>query len=116
MVSIRERRRYPRFAAWLPLRLRAVAGRIEHGNAPLITQNISRAGVCFPAPQHIEPGHLIEVEVMLPGVGPTGADVPIKAEGYVVRAEPGNVPGWYKVAATFSVSPLTHEFGWQSLI
>ena len=70
-----ERRRYPRFTAWLPLRLTAVAGKIEPATVTLLTQNISKAGVCFPAPRRIEPGQFIEVEVALPGIGPGSKDV-----------------------------------------
>jgi hypothetical protein len=81
MTSMPERRRYRRFMAWLPLRLTAVAGKIEPTPQPLLTLNISKAGVCFPAPRRIEPGELIEVEVTLLGVGPEAKDVHISGAG-----------------------------------
>jgi hypothetical protein len=61
MTLMPERRRYPRFAAWLPLRLTAVAGKIELSTVNWLTQNISKAGVCFPAPRRTERGQAIEV-------------------------------------------------------
>ena len=110
-----ERRRYPRFTAWLPLRLTAVAGKIEPATVTLLTQNISKAGVCFPAPRRIEPGQFIEVEVALPGIGPGSKDVQIFGAGYIVRIESGNKPGWYKLAATFGEPPAGDEPGWHKL-
>ena len=115
MTSIPERRRYPRFIAWLPLRLTAVAGKIEAAPVTLLTQNISKAGVCFPAPRRIEPGQFIEVEVTLIGVRPGGNNFFISGAGYVVRLEPGNQPGWFKLAATFGEPPAGNEPGWHQL-
>ena len=45
MTLMPERRRYPRFTSWLPLRLTAVAGKIEPSTVNWLTQNISKAGV-----------------------------------------------------------------------
>ena len=116
MTLMPERRRYPRFIAWLPIRLTAVAGKIEPAIETLLTQNISKAGVCFPAPRRIEPGQVIEVKVTLSGVGPGRKDVHISNEGYIVRTEPGNKPGWYKLAAAFDEPPSDDERGWRKLI
>jgi hypothetical protein len=102
MTPVPERRLHPRFTAWLPIRLTEVAGEVESVPATLLTQNISRAGVCFPAPRRIELGELIKVEVALSGVGPGGKDVYISGTGRVVRAEAGLNQGWYKLAAMFS--------------
>ena len=110
-----ERRRYPRFTAWLPLRLTAVGGKIEPAPVTLLTQNISKAGLCFPAPRRIEPGQLIEVEVTLAGIGPSGKDVHVSGAGYIVRIESGNKPGWYKLAAAFGEPPTGDETGWHKL-
>ena len=111
-----ERRRYPRFISWLPLRLKFVAGQAEHATIPLLTQNISKAGVCFPAPLRIEPGQSIQVEVTLLGLGPGGRDITISAEGYIVRAELGHAPGWYKLAAAFGEPPPDNRPGWHNLV
>ena len=110
-----ERRRYRRFIAWLPLRLTAVAGKIERVPLTLLTQNISKAGVCFPAPRRIEPGQSIEVEVTAAGIGPGGKDVHIFGAGYIVRVESGHKPGWYKLAAAFGDPPSGNEPGWHKL-
>ena len=116
MTLMPERRRYPRFIAWLPIRLTAVAGKIEPAIETLLTQNISKAGVCFPAPRRIEPGQVIEVKVTLSGVGPGRKDVYISNEGYIVRTEPGNQPGWYKLAAAFDKPSSEDERGWHKLV
>ena len=88
MTSMPERRRYPRFVTWLPLRL----------------------------PRRIEPGQVIEVKVTLSGVGPGRKDVYISNEGYIVRTEPGNQPGWYKLAAAFDKPSSEDERGWHKLV
>ena len=116
MTSMPERRRYPRFVTWLPIRLTAVAGKIEPAAVTLLTQNISKAGLCFAAPPHIEPGQAIEVEVTVAGFGPDGKVIHILGAGYVVRSEPGNKPGWYKLAAEFYEPPGDDERGWDKLV
>ena len=116
MTSIPERRRYPRFITWLPIRLTAVAGKIEPAAVTLLTQNISKAGLCFPAPRRVEPGQAIEVEVTVAGLGTDGKDIHIAGAGYVVRIEPGNKPGWYKLAAAFDEPPGDDERGWHKLV
>src|SRR6202158_2791566 len=115
MRSMPERRRYPRFITWLPIRLTTVAGKIEPAAVTLVTQNISKAGLCFPTPRRIEPGQAIEVEVALAGLGPDGKDIQISGAGYVVRTEPGNKPGWNKLAAEFYEPPGDDERGWPQL-
>ena len=81
----------------------------------MLTQNISKAGLCFPAPRRIEPGQAIEVEVTVAGLGTDGKDIHISGAGYVVRIEPGNKPGWYKLAAEFYEPPGDDERGWHEL-
>jgi hypothetical protein len=117
MTLMLERRRYPRFSTWLPLRLTAVGGKIEPAPLNFLTQNISKAGVCFLAPRQILPGEFIEVEVTLFGVGPTGKskDVHISGSGRVVRVQAGIKPGWYKLAAAFSEPPTGDESDWHTL-
>src|ERR1700674_4656210 len=115
MTSMPERRRYPRFITWLPIRLTAVAGKFEPAIETLVTQNISKAGLYFPAPRRVEPGQAIEVEVTLAGFGANGKDIHISGAGYVVRMEPDNKPGWYKLAAAFDESPSDDERAWHKL-
>jgi hypothetical protein len=43
-------------------------------------------------------------------------DVHISGEGYIVRIEPGNKPGWYKLAAAFDEPPSEDERGWHKLV
>lgn len=116
MTSTPERRRHPRFTAWLPLRLKVVGGILEPNPASLVTQNLSKTGLCFPSPQRIEPGKSIEVEVTLPGAGPGGNDMRISSTGYIVRAESTKEPGWYRLAAAFDESPSGDELDWQKLV
>lgn len=115
MMSMPERRRDRRFIAWLPLQLTAVAGKIEPAPLPLLTLNISKSGVCFPAPRRIEPGELIEVSVTLLGVGAGRKDIHISGAGRVVRVDAGNIPGWYKLAATFDEPPSGDQPAWHKL-
>ena len=115
MTSIPERRRHPRFTVWLPMRLLAVAGKTEPDPLTLLTQNISKAGVCFPIPRRIEPGEYVEVEVTLMGVGREGKDVRVYGSGHVVRVQAGNKHGWYKLAAAFGEPPAENETGWHKL-
>ena len=116
MTSIPERRRHPRFTAWLPLRLKAVGGIVETDPAPLLTQNLSKTGLCFPAPQRIEPGQLIEVEVTFLGAGLGGNNICISSTGYIVRADSTKKPGWYRLAAAFDESLSGDELDWQKLV
>ncbi len=116
MTSGPERRRHPRFTAWLPLRVKAVGGIVQHDPPSLVTQNLSKTGLCFPAPQHIEPGRSIEVEVILRGAGLGDIDVNISGTGYIVRSEPTKTPGWYKLAATFEEPSSGEELEWQKLV
>jgi hypothetical protein len=116
MTSAPERRRHPRFDAWLPLHINAVGGIVDPDPAPLLTLNLSKAGLCFHLPQRIEPGQSIVVEVTLLGAGPGGNNIFISSTGYIVRAEPAKREGWYKLAATFDESPSDDKFDWQKLV
>jgi hypothetical protein len=116
MTLVPERRRSRRFTAWLPLRVTAVGGRIERTPLTLLTQNISKTGLCFPAPSRIEPGQLIQVEVILPGAAPDRKDARISSEGWVVRIEPGRKPGWYKLAAVFDEPRGSNKRDWHKVV
>jgi hypothetical protein len=113
MTAMLERRQYPRFNVCVPLRLKAVGDRVETNPAPLLTQNLSKTGLCFPSPQRIEPGESIEVEVTLLGVGPGGNNICVSGSGYIVRAESTQTPGWHKLAAAFDESPFDDDLPWQ---
>ena len=115
MTQMPERRRYPRYTVWLPLRLTAVAGKVELPALNLLTQNISKEGVRFPAPRWIEPGRNVEVEVILAGVGPDGKDVHVSNVGYIVRIDPGTKPGWHNLAAEFREPTAGDKSGWHRL-
>jgi hypothetical protein len=116
MTSMLERRLYPRFIAWLPLRLMVVGSVVHHDPPPLVTQNLSKSGLCFPAPHYIEPGQSIEAEVTIPGAGLDGNNIKITSTGRIVRAESTREPGWYKLAATFDEPTSKDEMKWQKLM
>src|ERR1700722_20325054 len=115
MTLLSERRPHPRFTAWLPLRLKVVGGVVEPNPLPLVTQNLSKTGLCFPAPQRIEPGQSIEVEVTLPRAGPDGNNICVCGTDHIVRAESAKEPGWYTLAAAFDQSPSAGELEWNKL-
>jgi hypothetical protein len=116
MTSTPERRRHPRFTAFLPLSVKGVGGIVEPDPAPLVTQNLSKTGLCFPSPQRIEPGQSIEVEITLLGAGLAGNNISVSGTGHIVRAESSKTPGWYRLAATFDESPSAEELDWQTLV
>src|ERR1700674_4882923 len=116
MTSMPERRRHPRFTALLPLRLKIVGGIVEPNPALLVTQNLSKTGLCFPSPQRIEPGQAIEVEVTFLSAGLGGNNICISSTGYIVRVESAKKPGWCRLAAAFDESPSSDELDWQKLI
>jgi hypothetical protein len=116
MTSTPERRRHPRFTAWLPLRLKVVGGKVQPDHAPLVTQNLSKTGLCFPSPRRIEPGQSIEVEVTFLGAGLGGNNISVSSTGYIVRAESTKDQGWYRLAAAFDESPSGDELEWQKLV
>jgi hypothetical protein len=115
MTLLPERRHYPRFTAWLPLRLKVVGGVVEPNPLPLVTQNLSKTGLCFPTPRRIEPGQSIEVELTILGAGPGGNDICVTSTGRIVRAESAKKPGWYTLAAAFDQSPSAGELEWNKL-
>ena len=116
MTFTSERRRDPRFTAWLPLRIKVVGGIPQRDPPPLVTQNLSKSGLCFPAPHHIAPGQSIEAEVTILGAGLDGNDIKISGTGHIVRTESANQSSWYKLAATFDEPPTCDEMEWQKLV
>lgn len=116
MTSISERRRHPRFTALLPLRVKGVGGIVEPDPAPLLTQNLSKSGLCFSSPRRIEPGQSIEVEVTFLGAGLGGDNISVSGTGHIVRAESTKTPGWNRLAADFDESASGDELEWQKLV
>lgn len=96
-----ERRRSPRAALCLPLRLTQVAGQSEPVPITLVTKNISSSGVYFLAPRWLEPGTAIEVEVGLIERPLGQGSVRMRTAAHIVRAEASDTPGWRGYAATF---------------
>lgn len=96
-----ERRRYPRAALSLPLRLTQVAGKEERVSITLVTKNISSSGVYFLAPLRIEPGTAIEFEIALVYRSFGCGTVHLHTAAHVVRAEAVDAPGWHGFAASF---------------
>jgi hypothetical protein len=82
----------------------------------LVTQNLSKTGLCFPSPKRIEPGQSIEVEVTFLGAARGGKNIRVSGAGYIVRAESAKTPGWYRLAATFDESPSAGKLDWQKLV
>jgi len=97
----RERRRHPRAALSLPLRLIRIADRPEALPISLVTKNISSSGVYFLAPRRIEPGTAIMLEVALVDRPIGHGSVRMCTAAHVVRAEPADMTGWHALAASF---------------
>lgn len=115
MTPMPDRRRYPRYAVRMPFRLTRVNKQPESGIKLLLSEDISKAGLCFSFDRQIEIGHSIEVEVTLPGHGPAGNDLLISGTGRIVRAEKSDKPGHYNLAAEFIEPAHGEEPGWQEL-
>jgi hypothetical protein len=104
-----DRRRAPRAALSLPMRLLRVAERPEPFPVTLVTRNISSSGIYFLAPRVISPGTAIELEVALLD-RPTGQGrVQMCTAAHVVRCDAVDMPGWYGYAATFDDFALRRD-------
>lgn len=104
-----ERRRYPRAALALPLRLTRVGGAREPIPVTLVTRNISSSGVYFLAPREIEPGTAIELEVALVERPAGFGCVQMCTAAHIVRAEDCDTPGWRGYAASFDDFALRRD-------
>jgi hypothetical protein len=96
-----ERRRSPRAALTLPLRLIRVDQAEEALPVSLVTRNISSSGIYFLSPRKIEPGTAIELEVGLVDRPLGHGNVRMLTAAHVIRTDPVETPGWHGVAATF---------------
>jgi len=101
-----NRRNCARAFLQLPLRLLAVNGRELEFPIPLETRNISASGVYFLAPQCIEPGTSIAMEVALTDRPMGMGSVRMCTMAQVVRSESHGSRGWFGLAASF----LHYEF------
>jgi len=96
-----NRRNCARAFLRLPLRLTAVAGLNLEFPIPLETRNISASGVYFMAPQRIEPGTEIAIEVALTDRPMGMGSVRMTTMARVVRTESQGSRGWFGLAASF---------------
>jgi len=98
---VHDRRRSPRAALSLPLRLTRVGETVEPEPVSLVTRNISSSGVFFLAPRDIAPGTSIELEVALVDRPLGFGRVQMSTAAHIIRAEETEVPGWKGYAANF---------------
>ncbi|HTZ74991.1 MAG TPA: PilZ domain-containing protein [Candidatus Aquilonibacter sp.] len=104
-----ERRRYPRAALSLPLRLVRVEGRPDFAAVLLVTRNISSSGIFFLAPREIAIGTGIELQVALVE-RPSGlGSVQMYTAAHIVRTEECDMPGWRGYAASFDDFALQRD-------
>jgi hypothetical protein len=104
-----ERRRAPRAALALPLRLTRIGATPEPVPVTLVTRNISSSGVYFLAPREIAPGTAIELEVALVERPAGFGTVQMCTAAHIVRAEECDMPGWRGYAATFDDFALRRD-------
>ena len=104
-----ERRRYPRAALSLPLRLMRIEGVEAFSPVLLVTRNISSTGVFFLAPRQIALGTAIELAVALTDRPLGFGGVQMCTAAHVVRSEECDMPGWYGYGATFDDFALQRD-------
>ncbi|MGH9688320.1 MAG: PilZ domain-containing protein [Candidatus Acidiferrales bacterium] len=104
-----ERRRSPRAALALPMRLTRVGEMIEPIPVTLVTRNISSSGIYFLAPREIKPGTAIELEVALVERAAGFGTVQMCTAAHIVRAEECDMPGWRGYAASFDDFALRRD-------
>lgn len=104
-----ERRRNPRAALSLPIRLIRVGDRPEPVPVTLVTRNISSSGIYFLAPRNFEPGTAIELEVALIERPLGQGSVQMCTAVHIVRAEDVEMPGWRGYAASFDDFALRRD-------
>ncbi len=104
-----ERRRYPRAALSLPLRLTRIGEATEPIPVTLVTRNISSSGVYFFAPREIEPGTAIELEVALIERPLGFGRVQMCTSAHIIRSEESDMPGWRGYAASFDDFALQRD-------
>jgi hypothetical protein len=106
---VEDRRRAPRAALSLPMRLLRVAELPEPFPVTLVTRNISSSGIYFLAPRLISPGTAIELEVALLDRAAGQGRVQMCTAAHIVRCDAVDMPGWYGYAASFDDFALRRD-------
>jgi hypothetical protein len=104
-----ERRRYPRAALSLPLRLTKIAGVPEQLPILLVTRNISSSGIYFFAPRLIAAGTSVELQVALVERASGCGSVQMLTAAHIIRSEKCDMPGWHGYAASFDDFALQRD-------
>ena len=104
-----ERRRYPRAALSLPLRLTKIAGVREELPILLVTRNISSSGIYFFAPRDLAPGTSVELQVALVERALGCGSVQMCTAAHIIRSEKCDMPGWRGYAASFDDFALQRD-------
>jgi hypothetical protein len=106
-----ERRRYPRAALSLPLRLTRVGEAAESIPVVLVTRDISSTGIFFLAPREIPSGTAVELQVELVERPLGCGSVQMITAAHVVRSEKCDMPGWHGYAASFDDFAIERDDG-----
>jgi hypothetical protein len=104
-----ERRRYPRAALSLPLRLMSIEGVADFAPVLLVTRNISSSGIFFLAQRSIALGTAIDLEVALVDRPMGSGRVQMRTAAHVVRIEECDMPGWCGYGARFDDFALQRD-------
>jgi hypothetical protein len=104
-----EKRRYPRAALSLPLRLKSINGVAEPIPVVLATRDISSSGIFFFAPRVMPTGTAIELEVALVARPQGFGSVQMLTAAHVVRIEECDMPGWVGYGASFDDFALQRD-------
>ena len=96
-----ERRRYPRAALSLPLRLLSIGEIAEPLPVVLVTRDISSSGIFFFAPREIPVGTAVQLEVALVERALGSGNVQMRTAAHIVRVAECDMPGWHGYAASF---------------
>jgi hypothetical protein len=104
-----ERRRYPRAALSLPLKLTKINGVPEQLPILLVTRNISSSGIYFFAPRLIAAGTSVELQVGLVERASGCGSVQMLTAAHIIRSEKCDMPGWHGYAASFDDFALQRD-------
>jgi hypothetical protein len=106
---VEDRRRAPRAALSLPMRLLRVSDQPEPYPVTLVTRNISSSGIYFLAPRILPPGTAIELEVALLDRPQGQGRVQMCTAAHIVRCDAVEMPGWFGYAASFDDFALRRD-------
>ena len=96
-----ERRRYPRAALSLPLRLTRFGQTTESIPVVLVTRDISSSGIFFLAPREINLATPVELQVALVERPLGCGSVQLITAAHLIRTEKCEMSGWHGYAASF---------------